>query len=152
MRRCRKRVRLDVVVWVTQVVWHKAIGAKNTAKITANANKSLSRNMARMELCLSSLLLLNHGELQHLLLLLPVVWNAQMCTMTKPAIRNGIDSAMRKAVQCRYQRQDHQQQCLDRITHKRDRTKRPVITVAPQNDICPHGRTYPIKAVPIIKR
>jgi hypothetical protein len=22
-----------------------------------------------------------------------------------------------------------------------------VITVAPQNDICPHGRTYPIKAV-----
>jgi len=25
-----------------------------------------------------------------------------------------------------------------------------VITVAPQKDICPHGRTYPIKAVPII--
>jgi hypothetical protein len=24
-----------------------------------------------------------------------------------------------------------------------------VITVAPQNDICPHGRTYPIKAVAI---
>lgn len=24
-----------------------------------------------------------------------------------------------------------------------------VITVAPQNDICPHGSTYPIKAVPI---
>lgn len=24
-----------------------------------------------------------------------------------------------------------------------------VITVAPQKDICPHGRTYPIKAVPI---
>jgi len=24
-----------------------------------------------------------------------------------------------------------------------------VITVAPQNDICPHGRTYPMKAVPI---
>lgn len=24
-----------------------------------------------------------------------------------------------------------------------------VITVAPQNDICPQGRTYPIKAVPI---
>ena len=32
-----------------------------------------------------------------------------------------------------------------------DRT--PVITVAPQKDICPHGRTYPKKAVPItIKR
>jgi len=29
-----------------------------------------------------------------------------------------------------------------------DRT--PVITVAPQNDICPHGRTYPRKAVPIV--
>lgn len=26
-----------------------------------------------------------------------------------------------------------------------------VITVAPQNDICPHGSTYPIKAVPITK-
>jgi hypothetical protein len=26
-----------------------------------------------------------------------------------------------------------------------------VITVAPQNDICPQGRTYPIKAVPITK-
>jgi len=26
-----------------------------------------------------------------------------------------------------------------------------VITVAPQNDIWPHGRTYPIKAVPIVK-
>ena len=25
-----------------------------------------------------------------------------------------------------------------------------VITVAPQNDICPHGRTYPIKAVAIV--
>jgi len=29
--------------------------------------------------------------------------------------------------------------------------KRFVITVAPQNDICPQGRTYPIKAVPITK-
>lgn len=27
--------------------------------------------------------------------------------------------------------------------------KRFVITVAPQNDICPHGRTYPMKAVAI---
>jgi hypothetical protein len=28
-----------------------------------------------------------------------------------------------------------------------------VITVAPQKDICPHGSTYPMKAVPIkIKR
>ena len=26
-----------------------------------------------------------------------------------------------------------------------------VITVAPQNDIWPQGRTYPIKAVPITK-
>ena len=26
-----------------------------------------------------------------------------------------------------------------------------VITVAPQNDICPQGRTYPIKAAPITK-
>lgn len=26
-----------------------------------------------------------------------------------------------------------------------------VITVAPQNDICPQGRTYPINAVPIVK-
>jgi hypothetical protein len=25
-----------------------------------------------------------------------------------------------------------------------------VITVAPQNDICPHGNTYPMKAVAII--
>jgi len=25
----------------------------------------------------------------------------------------------------------------------------PVITVAPQKDICPQGRTYPTKAVPI---
>jgi hypothetical protein len=24
-----------------------------------------------------------------------------------------------------------------------------VITVAPQKDICPHGRTYPINAAPI---
>lgn len=27
--------------------------------------------------------------------------------------------------------------------------KRFVITVAPQKDICPHGKTYPINAVPI---
>jgi len=27
-----------------------------------------------------------------------------------------------------------------------------VITVAPQNDICPHGRTYPTKAVSIVRR
>jgi hypothetical protein len=27
-----------------------------------------------------------------------------------------------------------------------------VITVAPQKDICPQGRTYPIKAAPITKR
>lgn len=26
-----------------------------------------------------------------------------------------------------------------------------VITVAPQKDICPQGKTYPIKAVPIDK-
>jgi len=28
----------------------------------------------------------------------------------------------------------------------------PVITVAPQNDICPQGRTYPRKAVAITAR
>ena len=28
--------------------------------------------------------------------------------------------------------------------------KTPVITVAPQNDICPHGRTYPRNAVAIV--
>jgi len=27
-----------------------------------------------------------------------------------------------------------------------------VITVAPQNDICPHGNTYPINAVAIISK
>jgi hypothetical protein len=27
-----------------------------------------------------------------------------------------------------------------------------VITVAPQNDICPQGKTYPINAVIIVKR
>jgi hypothetical protein len=26
-----------------------------------------------------------------------------------------------------------------------------VITIAPQNDICPHGKTYPMNAVPIDK-
>jgi hypothetical protein len=26
-----------------------------------------------------------------------------------------------------------------------------VITVAPQNDICPHGNTYPINAVAIVR-
>ena len=30
--------------------------------------------------------------------------------------------------------------------------KTPVITVAPQKDICPHGRTYPRKAVAIVSR
>jgi len=30
--------------------------------------------------------------------------------------------------------------------------KTPVITVAPQNDICPHGSTYPRNAVAIIIR
>lgn len=25
-----------------------------------------------------------------------------------------------------------------------------MITVAPQNDICPHGRTYPMKAVAMV--
>jgi hypothetical protein len=28
--------------------------------------------------------------------------------------------------------------------------RRFVITVAPQNDICPHGRTYPRKAVAMV--
>ena len=27
-----------------------------------------------------------------------------------------------------------------------------VITVAPQKDICPHGRTYPINAAPIVAK
>lgn len=27
-----------------------------------------------------------------------------------------------------------------------------VITVAPQKDICPQGRTYPINAAPIVRR
>jgi predicted P-loop ATPase/GTPase len=27
-----------------------------------------------------------------------------------------------------------------------------VITVAPQNDICPHGKTYPRKAVAIVTK
>jgi len=31
-----------------------------------------------------------------------------------------------------------------------DRT--PVITVAPQKDICPHGRTYPKKAVAMVSK
>ena len=26
-----------------------------------------------------------------------------------------------------------------------------MITVAPQNDICPHGKTYPINAVAIVR-
>lgn len=26
------------------------------------------------------------------------------------------------------------------------------MTVAPQNDICPQGKTYPIKAEPIVKK
>lgn len=30
--------------------------------------------------------------------------------------------------------------------------RRFVITVAPQNDICPHGRTYPTNAVIITNR
>jgi len=30
--------------------------------------------------------------------------------------------------------------------------KKFVITVAPQKDICPHGNTYPIKAVTIINK
>jgi hypothetical protein len=30
--------------------------------------------------------------------------------------------------------------------------KRFVITVAPQKDICPHGRTYPINAAAIVNR
>jgi len=29
--------------------------------------------------------------------------------------------------------------------------KKFVITVAPQKDICPHGNTYPVKAIAIIK-
>ena len=29
--------------------------------------------------------------------------------------------------------------------------KRLVITVAPRKDICPHGNTYPVKGIPIIK-
>ena len=28
--------------------------------------------------------------------------------------------------------------------------RRLVMTVAPQNDICPHGRTYPVNAVAIV--
>jgi hypothetical protein len=27
-----------------------------------------------------------------------------------------------------------------------------VITVAPQKDICPHGKTYPMKAAPMVSK
>ena len=46
----------------------------------------------------------------------------------------------------------HQTHCIKSIPRYGMAESKLVITVAPQKYICPHGRTYPMKAVPITRK
>lgn len=77
-----------------------------------------------------------------------------MCIITNIVRINGnkkckVKNRVRVALSIEYPPQIHNVNIFPRYGIA---LKRLVITVAPQKDICPHGSTYPKKAVPISKK
>lgn len=82
----------------------------------------------------------------------PVSWRKSKCTITKAVMINGkmkwkVKNRVRVALSTENPPQTHSTRSVP-IYGIADR--RFVITVAPQKDICPHGNTYPMKAVAIV--
>jgi len=130
----------------------KRLGAKDVRVIIIRANKirgvvSLIRNKG-LNFTLSVLNLRFEGFVE------PFSWSRIRCTRTSAATTIG-------RIKCREKNRfsvglDTEGPPQIQVTRSfptngmADRT--PVITVAPQNDICPQGRTYPRKAVAINAR
>jgi len=81
----------------------------------------------------------------------PDWWRKTRCIITTAAVKNGsrkckVKNRVKVALSTANPPQTH---CTVSWPIYGIADKRLVITVAPQKDICPHGRTYPIKAVPI---
>ena len=81
----------------------------------------------------------------------PVSWRKSKCTIASAAIINGrmkwkAKNRVRVALSTEKLPQIHSTKFVP-IYGIADR--RLVMTVAPRNDICPHGRTYPTNAVAI---
>jgi len=84
----------------------------------------------------------------------PVMWRAIRCIITRNVRTNG-------SRKCSMKNRDKVAWLIENPPHSHWTIVFPkygiadtrfVITVAPQNDICPHGRTYPRKAVAIRTR
>lgn len=116
----------------------------NLSNITKKPLKSLKVKYGWNEI-LSRLLEIPKGLLE------PVWWRKRRCTIETPAIIKGITkwkAKKRVRVALSTAKPPHNQfTMLDPI--KGIAEKRFVITVAPQKDICPQGRTYPRKAAAI---
>ena len=85
-------------------------------------------------------------------LLDPASWRKSRWTMASAAIINGrikwkAKNRVRVALSTENPPQIHSTRLVPMYGIAE---RRLVMTVAPQNDICPHGRTYPINAVAII--
>jgi len=82
----------------------------------------------------------------------PVSCSAMRCTITSAAIAIGIMKCREKnrfRVGCETEKFPHNHSTRD-FPRMGIAEKIFVITVAPQNDICPHGSTYPRNAVAIV--
>jgi hypothetical protein len=82
----------------------------------------------------------------------PVWWRNSRWIITIPVITNGIRKCKAKnrvSVALSTAKPPHIH-CTNSVPTYGTADSRFVITVAPQNDICPHGRTYPRNAVAIV--
>jgi hypothetical protein len=85
-------------------------------------------------------------------LLDPVWCRNNKCTIANAAIMNGIRKCNvknRVSVALSTAKPPHTH-CTSSVPIYGTADNKFLITVAPQNDICPHGSTYPIKAVAIV--
>lgn len=116
----------------------------NNKIITIKPNTSLKEKYGWNEI-LSKFLLIPKG------LFLPVWWRNNKCTILIPAITNGSKKCneknrVRVALSTANPPHIHMTKSLPIYGIAENKL---VITVAPQKDICPHGNTYPKKAVAI---
>lgn len=74
-----------------------------------------------------------------------------MCTIDAAAIKNGSRKwrAKNRVSVALFSANPPQTHCTSSLPASGMADNKLVITVAPQKDICPQGRTYPRKAVPI---
>lgn len=82
----------------------------------------------------------------------PVLCSSIRCTRTNATITSGIRKCKEKNrfnVGCDTEKFPHNH-CVTSFPTYGIAEIILVITVAPQNDICPHGNTYPMNAAPIV--